>query len=237
MSRKIVQIHQIGDVTLVKNQKSKRLKLHVKPDKQVIVSLPYLSSFKTAAKFAEAHTEWILKQQKKIDSRLTLFKKDSIYNTKYHSVKIIQNKCEKPVVKHVEEIIEIHVPETAVMGEASLQEYINHVITEVYRFEAKRYLPGRIRHLAALHGFSYNKVTIRNNRSNWGSCSGRNNISLNLHLMKLPYHLIDFILLHELTHTVEKNHGKRFHEILGRITEGKSQEWSKEVKKYSTYTF
>jgi hypothetical protein len=107
----------------------------------------------------------------------------------------------------------------------------------VYRFEAKKYLPKRLIELASLHGFQYNRVTIRNNKSNWGSCSSQNNINLNLHLMKLPEYLIDYILLHELVHTKEKNHGAGFYAILDRVTGNKARELAKEVKQYSTYTF
>lgn len=97
-------------------------------------------------------------------------------------------------------------------------------------------MPQRLEELAARHGFHYNRVTIRNNRSNWGSCSGRNHISLNLHLMKLPDHLIDFILLHELAHTRVKNHGAEFYRLLDGITNGKARELAREVKTYSPYS-
>jgi hypothetical protein len=55
--------------------------------------------------------------------------------------------------------------------------------------------------------------------------------------MKLPEYLIDYILLHELVHTKEKNHGAGFYAILDRVTGNKARELAKEVKQYSTYTF
>jgi len=71
-------------------------------------------------------------------------------------------------------------------------------------------LTGRLTHLAGQHGFCYNRVTIRNQKSRWGSCSATNNISLNMKLMALPDELIDYVLLHELLHTRIKNHGPAF---------------------------
>ena len=76
--------------------------------------------------------------------------------------------------------------------------------------EARKILSERLEYLSSIHGFSYNKVTIRNQKTRWGSCSSKNNISLNQKLIRLPQELIDYVLLHELVHTRIKNHGKEF---------------------------
>ncbi len=68
----------------------------------------------------------------------------------------------------------------------------------------------RLKHLALTHGFSYNKVTIRCQKTRWGSCSIKNNLSLNAKLIRLPEYLMDYVLIHELVHTNHKHHGKRF---------------------------
>ena len=82
------------------------------------------------------------------------------------------------------------------------------------RRQAKAYLPGRLAELAAQHGFSYNQVRIKHNVSNWGSCSAKKNINLNLNLMRLPEELQDYVMLHELCHLKYMNHGKEFHALL-----------------------
>jgi predicted metal-dependent hydrolase len=110
------------------------------------------------------------------------------------------------------------------------------ILTQIYRFEAKKILPPRLSELAKHYNFTYQKVTIRNNKRNWGSCSSINNISLNLQMMKLPYELIDYILLHELVHTEIKNHSARFWEKLNEVTNNTARELAKQVKQYSTYT-
>lgn len=76
--------------------------------------------------------------------------------------------------------------------------------------QATTILTRRLAELAARHGFTYNRVTIRNQKSRWGSCSATNNISLNMKLMALPAALRDYVLLHELLHTRIKNHGPAF---------------------------
>jgi len=84
------------------------------------------------------------------------------------------------------------------------------------RMQARRQLIDRLAHLADRHGFAYNKVFIRRQKTRWGSCSHKNNINLNIHLVQLPDALIDYTLMHELVHTRIKNHGPRFWAELGR---------------------
>lgn len=94
---------------------------------------------------------------------------------------------------------------------------------EALRAQAKRELPPRLAALAAQHGFTYNKVFIKNNVSNWGSCSSLKNINLNLRLVTLPQDLQDYVMLHELCHLRYLNHGKEFHALLESVCPGHRQ--------------
>ena len=88
---------------------------------------------------------------------------------------------------------------------------------EALRRQAKAELPLRLAELAARYGFIYNKVTIKHNSSNWGSCSTRNNINLNLNIVRLPNVLQDYVLLHELCHLRHHDHGHAFHLLLEHV--------------------
>ena len=87
---------------------------------------------------------------------------------------------------------------------------------EISKDAAKQKLVGRLDYLAGQHGFTYNRVFIRSQRTRWGSCSAQNNISLNIKLAKLPDRTIDYVILHELVHTRIKNHSKAFWDELGK---------------------
>ena len=102
---------------------------------------------------------------------------------------------------------------------------------EAMRLRAKAELPPRLRALAVQHGFIYNKVFIKNNVSNWGSCSSLGNINLNLRLVALPVHLADYVMLHELCHLRYMNHGKPFHALLESVCPG-HRALEKELKGY-----
>ena len=91
---------------------------------------------------------------------------------------------------------------------------------EALRVRAKAELPPRLRALASQHGFIYNKVFIKNNVSNWGSCSSLGNINLNLRLVAVEPHLRDYVILHELCHLRHPNHGPGFHALLEQVCPG-----------------
>ena len=231
MSDKVVQFKKIGIVTFSKNRRSKNIKISVKPDKSVLVSFPFYCSSKDVLAFVHNNEEWIWHQQRKIESRRNKIDINSEIKTKLHNVIFFLN--DKYKIKITKNTVYIYV--TDFKSDKS-QNYIEDVLVQIYRYEAKKILPLKLQDLAKKHGFQYQKVTIRNNKRNWGSCSYKNNISLNLQMMKLPDELIDYILLHELVHTNIKNHGEKFWEKLNSITDYQARELAKQVKKYSTYT-
>ena len=104
---------------------------------------------------------------------------------------------------------------------------------EELRRAAKSDLPGRIARLSEATGLRYAKLTIRASRTKWGSCSGQNHISLSLFLMTLPEHLRDYVIIHELCHTVHHNHSLRFHALVDRLVGGREKELNRELRRFS----
>lgn len=231
MPQQVVQIKHIGNVTFSKNRRSKNIKLSVKPDKSVLVSYPFYISSKEALAFVNKHEEWIIRQQNRMEQRKTKIETRDELLTWTHRITFLQGETNR-VMKRGEQV-QVIVPD---FEDENSKAFIENVITEIYRTEAKMHLPRRLKTLAAQHDFSFNKVTIRDNRRNWGSCSSGNNISLNLQMMKLPEELIDYILLHELVHTEVKNHGPRFWQRLDEVSNKQARQLARQVKKYSTYT-
>jgi predicted metal-dependent hydrolase len=90
-------------------------------------------------------------------------------------------------------------------------------IPEAERAQIRQKLVGRLTSLADKHGFSFNRVFIRNQRTRWGSCSHQGNISLNARIARLPGELMDYVILHELTHTRQPNHRPAFWAELDKV--------------------
>ncbi len=101
------------------------------------------------------------------------------------------------------------------------------------RRKAHEELPNRVGYISRITGLKYNRLSIRATISKWGSCSTKGDISLSLYLMSLPQHLIDFVIIHELCHTVHFNHSAEFHTLVNTITGGKEQQLIRELKGYS----
>ena len=103
---------------------------------------------------------------------------------------------------------------------------------ERLRREAREYIPTTLSHLASKHGFSYTSLRISSAHTRWGSCSGRNGISISLFVMLLPEHLREFILLHELCHTRHHNHSVAFHLLLDSLVDGNEKRLNAELRKH-----
>ena len=97
---------------------------------------------------------------------------------------------------------------------------------------ARGYLPVTIARLAKEHGFHYTSLRLTTARTRWGSCSGKNGISLSIFIMLLPEHLREFIILHELCHTRHHNHSEAFHALLDSLVQGKEKAFNRELKAY-----
>ena len=97
--------------------------------------------------------------------------------------------------------------------------------------KARAYLFNRLNYFSEKYNFSYNRAVFRRQKTKWGSCSGRNNINLNINLVTLPQQLQDYVLLHELVHTKHKNHGKVFWAEMDRLI-GDARQLRKEMRKY-----
>ena len=130
--------------------------------------------------------------------------------------------------------MQIICPPNADFSNKELQAWLRKVIEEALRRNAKIILPPRLYALSLQHNLSYKSVKINSSSGRWGSCSARGNINLSYFLVLLPRHLIDYVLLHELAHTREMNHGERFWALLNGMTDGKAQLLRNELRKYKT---
>jgi predicted metal-dependent hydrolase len=127
-------------------------------------------------------------------------------------------------------ILHVACPQRTDFEDMRVRKLLGSMLESALRYEAKRILPDRLDKLARKHGFSYGKVRISSATTRWGSCNSRGNINLSFALMHLPDNLIDYVLLHELCHTVEMNHGERFWALMNRVTSGRAPELRKELK-------
>lgn len=234
MKSKIYQIPEIGEIIIVKHPKAKRITLKVRAQQPPKVVIPYLMNYATGLYFAQEKTQWIIEHQQKLNQKHQpkIYSDSDTFKTRFTEITFkIQGK--RLTAERNQNVILLSIPEGKTFESMVIQNLIRNFITEVLRNEAKKYLPSQTQKLASLFDFKVNSVTVKNLKARWGSCSASNNINLNIHLMRLPEHLSDFIILHELCHTVHKNHGPKFHELLDTLTEGNEKKLNNELKRYT----
>ena len=132
-------------------------------------------------------------------------------------------RAEKFLFEHKEKLIKKSQTKTAVLSQ--------EIDETALRLKAHSILPHKLAKLAELHGFTYSSVKIRKSKSRWGSCSAKKSINLSLYLLLLPEHLIEYVLLHELCHTVEMNHSPAFWALLNKCTMNKALGLRRELRK------
>lgn len=237
-----VQVHLagIGPVVLERSAKAKHVSIRIKPLAGVRVAVPARVSFEKAQEFLLSKTDWIKQHLQKIqtqENQVTIYSRATPFSTFNHRLHLNPTiGLAKAKAQVARGYILVSYPAHKAETDAEVQQFIRQVVEATYRQEAKAYLPGRVAYFAEKFNFTYQKVVIKNAGTRWGSCSVTNNINLNLHLMRLPKALRDYVILHELAHTVEKNHGPRFWALLDKIS-GDARGLDRQMKAYRIHVF
>jgi len=205
----LVYFSGIGTVKVVRNRRAKNLSIRINQQGEVRMTVPGYLSRKRAEAFLISKKPWIMKKLEEM-------------GRSGGPPAALPNPGDRLVVRG------ISIPIDLKNNEGSVEEAIWRILRE----EAMHYLPGRVKELAEIHGFTYSGLKIRKMKTRWGSCSTKDSINLNSWLMMLPDQLADYVILHELMHTRHRNHGRDFWEALDRVTDGSSKKLRKELQEH-----
>ncbi|MFP3859658.1 MAG: M48 family metallopeptidase [Bacteroidales bacterium] len=234
---KIDNIEDLGKVIYVKRKNARRIRIKIQPNNALKVSVPFNLSYKIAENHILENKGLIKSKLEELNSRIVLFDEKSIFQTKWHKLSIEARNSQYIEYALIDHTLQISYPKARSVYDPQIQEFIKNAIIETLRVEAKQYLPPRINEIAQNNNLKFNKLFIKNIKTQWGSCSYKNNINLNLHIMRLPEHLSDYVMCHELCHIPHKNHGPQFWEMLSGIMEGDITKYRKELRNYSPQLF
>ncbi len=226
---------ELGTIDFVQNERSKHIRVRILSS-GLRVTLPTHATQKEALKFINSIRAKLIQKQEKLEKGL---EKSNILideNTRLQTLTFVV-KAKPANRKNIyfalkNNTLNIEFPVETNCSDAQTQEYFWNGISYFLRKEAKRLLPDRTRQLADKFGFYFTKVKIQSSKSRWGSCSREKNINLSLYLMLLPANLIDYVILHELCHTKEMNHGDKFWAWMDKVTDAKTKELRAGLKKY-----
>jgi len=210
---KYVTYEEIGTVMYRKNQRARNISIRISREGDVRVTVPGWCSYHKAEGFLFQKRDWI-------KQKLLSLKRNKERNLVWKagdSIEIYQGKIELTAGNTDEYRIfqnggsyRLNLPATFDPGNSLHQEKVFQEIKSIGLIAAREILPGILEDIANKHGFSFERLTVRQMKSRWGSCSATNRISLSSALIFLPYSLIEYVCLHELTHTVHKNHSRHF---------------------------
>lgn len=199
---------EFGVITIRRSAKASHIRVRVAPDGKLRASLPLYAPVFLVKRL-------IKNSRLQLRDLLSEHHGDTTYTNgmrigKSHTLILhFRPRAKATASRHGQQIV-VTLPHEEALHESSAVRVIRDAVIDALRLEAKSHLPMRLAYLAKQHDFTYNKVRFSHAGSRWGSCSSNGTISLNIALMKLPFELIDYVLIHELSHTVEMNHSQNF---------------------------
>jgi predicted metal-dependent hydrolase len=235
-----MQHKNFGEIAFVRSRRAKRINVRILSDR-LKVTLPYGVTEKIAMEFIESVRPQILKKQESLRERVQvnrfIIDEHTELQTLSFLIKTFSAGRDNLFFSYKNGLLRVEYPAGLDFGNESIQQNLWRGINYFLRKEAKRLFPKRVNELAKAHGFSYSTVKIQAGKTRWGSCSSDKNINLSLYLMLLPQHLVDYVILHELCHTKEMNHGAKFWQLMDKVTGNKSEALRSELKKYHILRF
>lgn len=206
MATKTVEIPGLGAVTIYKRRDSRSMRLSITADGKLRVTMPMWLPYKVGEQFAASKAKWI-DERRAPAQQLIHGQRVGKAHRLHFEARAAQTKINTRLQDNQVKII--HSPELN-HHDSELQKAARKACVRALRIEAEQLLPQRLQQLSAQTQLDFNSVVIKQLKSRWGSCSSRQEITLNLFLMQLPWHLIDYVLIHELTHTKVMQHGPPF---------------------------
>jgi predicted metal-dependent hydrolase len=209
---------------LVPNRRARRYVLRLRPDGAARVTIPRGGSATEAIRFAERNGAWLEKQLLRQATQPSIPKAWSpgteiLFRGERVRLELNSN-GDTGRTRFGSEIVSL--AESCGDLRPAVERYL-------WRLAAQE-LPPRVLELAGLHQMPVRRVTVRNQRSRWGSCSRRGTVSLNWRLVQAPAFVRDYIILHELAHLKEMNHSRRFWREVARLCPNfaTAEKWLKE---------
>jgi predicted metal-dependent hydrolase len=226
---------ELGSIEFVRSERAKHIRVRIL-NTGLKVSLPNRATQEDALKFINSIRKKLILKQEKIEKGLEesniLISENNQLQTLTFNVIVKPGERKNIFFSLKNGTLNIEFPGGTDCTDKQSQEHFWNGISYFMRKEAKRLLPNRTKQLAEKYGFTFSDVKIQSSKTRWGSCSRAQSINLSLYLMLLPAELVDYVILHELCHTKEMNHGANFWIWMDRVTDKKSKELRAQLKNY-----
>lgn len=224
----------LGPIEIERVARARNIRITVRRGR-VRVAYPWFTSRERALQFLDTKLDWVRATLEKQQQNQTLRVIRPPFRTRQHELRVeVDKRTERASVRITSDAINVRLALSHDIADEDIQYLIKKGVTEALRREARELLPAMVETVSRRTGLSYHSVAIRATRSKWGSCSSRNDLSFSAYLMLLPDHLIEYIIIHELCHTVHRNHSAEFHALVDHHLGGREKEFNRELKQYHT---
>lgn len=204
--QKSIYVESIGqNVILARRKGTRSLRIAIKSDGNIRLSVPFMVSEKRALAFLDQKSDWIKQHHKKSAVLLP-----NAHIGKSHRLVYDQSELTQIKTRLTSNQITIKLPTSETWDSPKAQQAARKAAERAIKKEAETLLPQRLETLASQHSIVYKSCVIKKLKSRWGSCDSRKNITLNMYLIQLDWKLIDYVILHELTHTLHQHHQSDF---------------------------
>jgi predicted metal-dependent hydrolase len=198
--------------TLVTSRLARGIRMSISANKGLEITVPSRLSEQAMRNYIDEKESWIIRNLKKIEAQ----KKSKVVFADGAEIEILGNKktlrliTKKGLRSYVEENPEeiLIYCSGIIDAKCTLEKHLKKL--------AKIYFSVHIEQISAHMGTRYGRITIRSQNSRWGSCSRRGNLNFNWKLMLFPPPVVDYVIMHELAHTVHLNHSERFYALLSK---------------------
>lgn len=200
---------ELGPITIARRKGTKHLRLSVSGGK-VRLGVPFGVSESIALKFLESKKVWL---KKHITDEVLLKNGDRIGRA--HRLHLEPYETRKVSARINQQTVHVRYPRNMESSSTEVQQSATRGSKKAIQTEAERLLPQRLKDISSQIGLSYTSVKIKFMKSRWGHCTNHGEITLNAYLIQLDWKLIDYVIVHELAHTIHHNHGDKFWELVG----------------------
>ena len=227
--KQIIRDRDFGWIILTTRKLARNIVMRVRED-GLHVSTPPYANVRAVVEAIEPYREKLLSAREKVAPKP--FGWDYRIDAECFRLWVERSSLKNFTVRSTEDGVKICCPADTDFSNVRVQTLMRNAVMRALKKKAEEYLPPLVAMLASRHGKTFRMVKISKARARWGSCSSEKNISLSFYLMLVPAHLMDYVILHELAHTVEMNHGPRFWEVLDGMTEGQALALRRELRAY-----
>ncbi len=213
-----------------KNKLSRNIRINISHDGEVIVTCPKYIPERFAHAFVEEKKDWILSRVKCQRSNVNFVNLTHGSEIPYLGEKLKLYIIEKPIQNAKATVSSNDLLLKVPTGKSQDQKLIKNTIIKEFKKKFREIVTESVEEYNKFYNFQYNRIAIKDNRSNWGSCSTKRNLNFNWKLILAPLEILDYVVIHELCHLKEHNHSENFWGLVSQKIPDykKKRKWLKE---------